>query len=76
MATGREEDAARLVGGAMAMRLNLSTAEAPFERMVLDFYPWVDAFDERPELEFAREEGRLWSRDELVQRAFDLVRQH
>ncbi len=46
-----------------------------YERFVTDFYPWVEAIEERPELAAAREEGRSLSRDELIDEALDHVRQ-
>ena len=56
------------------MRMNLSTVEAPYERVVISFYRWAEAIDDNPDLVAARTEGRGWSRDELVERSFEYVR--
>ena len=72
-ATGRADDASRIVGATEAMRLTLSTVEATYEKYNLDLYPWIDAIDEHPDLAAARDEGRQWDRHELVARAQEYV---
>ncbi|MEA1903587.1 MAG: adenylate/guanylate cyclase domain-containing protein [Actinomycetota bacterium] len=65
-----EVEAARVVGGTDAIRGSLSTVQAPFEQVVEnDFYRWVDDLDSRADLSQARQEGRGWTRDELVKNA-------
>lgn len=73
LARSSEKDAAHIVGGTDALRLSLSTVEAPYERFTLDFYDWLATVEHRPELRTAREEGRSWSRDQLIERAKDYV---
>jgi hypothetical protein len=67
-------DAARLVGATETMRMNLSTVEAPYERVIPDFYRWAETIDESAELDAARTEGRRWSRDALIAQAFEYVK--
>ena len=62
-------DAARIVGGIDTLRLNISTIQAPYERFLVGFYSWEDRIDRYPDLQAAREEGRTWDREQLMDEA-------
>lgn len=69
VAADQENDAALISGGIDALRLNISTIQAPYERFLVGFYPWVDALPDRGDLIPARDEGRLWDREQLMRQA-------
>jgi len=73
IARKRDLDAARLLGGIDTLRNNISTVQAPYERFLVGFYPWVDRIQKRPKLRTAREDGRGWDREELVNRSLAYV---
>jgi tetratricopeptide (TPR) repeat protein len=73
VANQREPDAARIVGGTDTLRTHLSTVQSPYEQFTGDFYDWVDDLETRADLESARQEGRAWSRDVLVERALQYL---
>ncbi len=73
VANQREADAARIVGGTDTLRTHLSTVQSPYEQFMGDFYDWVDDLETRADLEPARQEGRAWSRDELVEQALQYL---
>lgn len=73
VARRRDLDAARLLGGIDTLRNNISTIQAPYERFLVGFYPWVDRINESSELRTAREDGRAWNREELVNRSLVYV---
>jgi len=73
VASGNELDAARIVGGTDTLRLNISTIQAPYERFLKGFYQWEDGIDTRTDLQAAREEGRVWDREQLADKAVALL---
>jgi predicted ATPase/DNA-binding SARP family transcriptional activator len=73
VAVGREPDAASVIGGIETLRLNISTIQAPYERFLVGFYPWVDALPDRPDLVAPHEAGRRWDREQLVGRVMTLL---